>query len=237
MVTATAVKYGGYEFTVEPEPADFWGWVAEGRYDSEWRALEAHLKPNHTFLDLGAWVGSHSLLAGKICKRVIAVEPDPVAFKTLSKNLEQNNTNYEAFQWAISDKSGALQLGSGMLGASTTRVNFDAGGGIGEATEFAYVNCMTLQELIEITKLTDPLFIKMDVEGSEEQILSDLTFFEQHKPTLYIELHPFWWHDVEAMWARISDLARLYKRVLNRQGNAVTISDRPSELILIGDSQ
>jgi len=230
IATARQVKYGGHEFTVEPEPADFWGWVEEGRYDSEWRALQAHLRPEHTFLDLGAWVGSHSLLAGKICKRVIAVEPDPMANLILLGNLQQNDSNWSLIQTAISDKSGVLELSSGCLGASTTRANPAAGEGIGESQIFIQSECMTLAQLIEDMQAEAPFFIKMDVEGSEEQILSDLTFFEQHKPTLYIELHPFWWHDEAATWQKIAKLSCLYNHTLDKLGNTAQAGAR--ELIL-----
>lgn len=223
---ATAVKYGGYEFNVEPEPADFWGWVEEGRYDSEWRALLAHLKPEHTFIDLGAWVGSHSLLASRIAKRVIAVEPDPVAHKILSDNLCQNGVNALGFEAAVSDKSGRIELSSEALGWSTTRANPAAGGGIGESKVFITAPSLTISEVIEMAKASDPLFIKMDIEGSEEQVLSDVAFFKQHKPTLYIELHPFWWHDEAKTWRQLAELSAVYNRTLDRHGNSAQAGAR-----------
>lgn len=72
------VSIGGKEFNVADQPADFWGWVQKGNYDPEWKFLRDNLRPEHTFLDLGAWVGSHSLYASTIANRVVAVEPDPV---------------------------------------------------------------------------------------------------------------------------------------------------------------
>ena len=60
------VSINGKPFTVADEPADFWGWVTEGRYNAEWAILDRFVKPEHTFVDLGAWVGSHSLYASRI---------------------------------------------------------------------------------------------------------------------------------------------------------------------------
>src|SRR6185503_18421711 len=91
----------GRPFTVADEPADFWGWVTRGNYNREWQALEDHLRPDHTFVDLGAWVGSHSLFASTIAKRVLAVEPDPVAFDILTKNTDLSPKAIEAYRVAI----------------------------------------------------------------------------------------------------------------------------------------
>jgi FkbM family methyltransferase len=233
IATARQVKYGGHEFTVEPEPADFWGWVEEGRYDTEWRALQAHLRPEHTFLDLGAWVGSHSLLASKICKRVIAVEPDPEAYNIAVGNMAQNGHYFLVVPAAISDKSGTIELGSGCLGASTTRANPAEGGGIGRSEVFTTAISMTLPQLLEKTHAEAPLFVKADVEGSEEQIIGDLVTLRPD--SIYMELHPWWWADEPAMWRQISDLAALYKTVLNRHGDAVNLPTRPREIIFIGE--
>lgn len=187
----------GRSFEVGPEPADFWGWVKDGRYDREWKLLDAYLTPKHTFLDLGAWIGSHSLYASTIAKRVIAIEPDPVACEILFSNVDDAPCPVEVYRVAITGHEGAVTLGSGLLGASTTRKNAEAGGGIGAWApgQTFEVNSTTLRAFVDKHKLEDPLFIKMDVEGSEEDILADVEFFKERKPILYLETHPFWWGD------------------------------------------
>lgn len=203
------------KFEVQPEPADFWGWVNEGRYDKEWNLLSAYLRPEHTFLDLGAWVGSHSLFASRIARRVVAVEPDPVAHAILVKNVDFADSPIEVYQLAVTGHEGAVTLGSGLLGASTTRLNPNAGGGIGrwEPGQTFEAPCTTLREFVQKTQLEDPLFIKMDVEGSEEEILEDLEFFHEHKPVLYLEQHPFWWKD-EAHTRKLISLVSEHAKVI-----------------------
>lgn len=200
----------GRSFEVAAEPADFWGWVREGRYDREWTILTSHLRPEHTFLDLGAWVGSHSLYASKIARRVVAVEPDPVAHAILARNVELAEEPIEVFQMAIAGHAGVLTLGSGFLGASTTRTNPNAGAGIGawEPGQTFETRCETLRGFAERHKLEDPLFIKMDVEGSEEDILEDLAFFRERKPIVYLEQHAWWWKDERKCAERIGEVAR-----------------------------
>lgn len=198
----------GNAFDVAPEPADFWGWILEGRYDNEFRHIVRLLRPEHTFVDIGAWVGSHSLLASTVAKRVVAIEPDPVAFKILDENLRP--LRITAINVAIG-RAGTVELGSGCLGASTTRANRNAGGGIGawEPGQQFTADSITLRELCD--GLPDPLFLKIDVEGSEEIIFEDFAFFAERKPTVYLENHPWWWMDGEEAWKRIRRVAELYE--------------------------
>lgn len=197
----------GKKFDVAPEPADYWKWIGEGRYDHEWKIYDEHLKPEHTFVDLGAWVGAHSLYASTIAKKVIAVEPDPVAFELLTRNVMP--LRIPICLAAVTGYEGELKIGSGWLGASTTRANPNAGGGIGawDENHTCTVPCTTISKFCD--NLLDPLFIKMDVEGSEEQIIEDVDFFAERKPTLLIELHPFWWvnpDEARINFERVKDL-------------------------------
>jgi FkbM family methyltransferase len=196
-------------FNVAEEPKDFWTWVGQGRYDTEWGVIHACLRPEHTFLDLGAWIGSHSLYASRTAHRVISLEPDPVAYKILTENIKDVE-NIRAYPLAIMNHGGEVRMGSGFLGASTTRINREAGGGIGpwEEPHVFTAPCTTLRQLVEDFKIDDPMFIKMDVEGAEEEILKDMKFFEEHKPVLYLEKHPFWWKDVPATYGRIGQISK-----------------------------
>lgn len=234
------VSIGSKEFEVADEPKDFWGWVAEGRYNSEWYILEKYVRPEHLFLDLGAWVGSHSLFASTITSSVLAFEPDPVAFAILEQNAQGGANNIAIHRGAIAGHEGMITLGSGLLGASTTRMNPEAGGGIGrwEPGQQFVASCTTLRKFVERSNLQDPLFIKMDVEGAEEQILTDIEFFEEHRPTLYLENHPWWWRDVEGTWKAIRKIAALYGKAFDMHLRPVDVqSDYPSRLLLVGEEK
>jgi len=227
------VNIYGKQFTVADEPADFWGWVEEGRYNQEWAILSKFLRPEHTFIDLGAWVGSHSLFASTITKHIIAVEPDPVAFEILKTNIVANGYHGLPVRVAITGHEGDITLGSGLLGASTTRANRHEGAGIGawEEGQSFNINCTTLRNFVKA--IADPMFIKMDVEGSEEDILQDFGFFQEHKPTLYLELHPFWWKNEEAGWDSVRQVAGLYKNVLDIHMRPIDLNSlKPRAIIL-----
>ena len=211
----------GKTFEVASQPADYWHWIAEGRYNSEFEVYDRYLTPEHTFVDLGAWVGGHTLYASTIAQTLVAVEPDPVAYKILQENVKR----WPTLPLAISDKAGVVTLGSGFLGASTTRVNPAAGSGIGPWVEGQTCEdeCATLRELLK--KFADPLFIKIDIEGSEEAIFTDLELFKERKPTVLVELHPFWWKDVSKTWQDFEALKALYPNRKEICGNTWVLHD------------
>lgn len=209
------LKIRNKEFQVSSQPSDYWGWINEGRYDHEWVIYDTYLKPEHTFVDCGAWVGAHSLYASSIAKRVIAVEPDPIAFDILKNNVGKDVT---LICKAVSDRDEIVTMGSGLLGASTTRTNPSAGSGIGpwiEGQTFD-VECVSLSELL--AEVPDPLFIKIDVEGSEEKLFNSSVFTER-KPTVLIELHPFWWTNPEVTWKAFESLKARYSNAVEICGN------------------
>jgi FkbM family methyltransferase len=221
------VKIKGKTFQVSSQPEDYWRWVGQGNYDREWTVYDEHLKPEHTFVDLGAWVGAHSLYAKDVAKQVISVEPDPEAVKILRKNLIMSFPGkwHSIYACAVTGEHGAVVMGSGLLGASTTRTNPNAGAGIGpwEEGQTFKVGCMPLAELVEDTE--GPLFIKMDIEGSEEAVLKDLSLFANRKPIVLIELHPWWWADEQQTWKDVNKLGQMYRVVKSVFHNTLLLHD------------
>ena len=209
----TAVRIHGREVSVVEAPQDYWRWVAEGRYDSEWAVYDRWLKPEHTFIDLGAWVGAHSLYAAGTVKTVVCVEPDPVARGILMDNLALLNPRpaTHVIPDAVSDEAGAIEMGSSCLGASTTRKAFPMGfpGEDPRSAETFTCSKVALRGLAKM--FPDPLFIKMDIEGMEEEVLRDVEFFRERKPTVLVELHPFWWGDPLNTWQDFGAVKRLYQ--------------------------
>lgn len=207
------VNLNGRELEVHEQPADFWAWKSFEPHNFEF--LGQLLKPDVTFLDLGAWVGPFSMWAVGKCKRIAAVEPDPVAFAILEKNAKLN-PGFELVREAVSDHDGTIKLGSSWLGCSTTRANPLAGNCAPWAEEHTFeVKCSTLSTFAREHELTDPLVIKMDVEGSEEQVLTDIEFIREHRPALLISMHPFWWNDKQVAQDRIFGLEKLYSARLH----------------------
>lgn len=122
------------------------------------------LRPNDLFVDVGANVGSYTILASAVCgARSIAVEPDPWTVKSLQRNLDVNH---------LSDHVTVIQAASGAVsGTARFTVGNDTTNRVtnqGDSTT-REVQVRTLDEIL--TGL-NPVLIKMDVEGYEPEVIS-----------------------------------------------------------------
>jgi FkbM family methyltransferase len=149
------------------------------------------------------------------------VEPDPVAFEILKRNVELNRSDVELVREGIAGRDGMVEMGSGYLGASTTRMNPIAAEGIGawEDGHRFEVHCSTLSGFVERHEIKAPLFIKIDVEGAEGEIIRDsMDWIDENKPDMSIELHPGWWENPAAVRADLSRLTGIYGSVSETRG-------------------
>lgn len=203
----------GFTFNVLDEPADYWGWVESGHYGTDFATIKRFADPNATCIDLGAWVGADTLYASSLFKHVHAVEPDPVALEMLRQNIGFNNlSNVTIYGCAIAGESGTLTIGGSVLGCSCTRVTCDQNA--------VTIPAVTLREFCQ--DIPDPLFIKMDVEGSEAQILKDWEWFRERKPDLMLSTHMCWWKetgsDGKAEYETITRVGKLYRKAFYENG-------------------
>src|SRR5262245_2468363 len=64
----------------QPSHEAYWRNVEAGHWEeTTLRFVVAATDKDTTFIDIGAWIGAVSLLAGARAKRVISLEPDPIA--------------------------------------------------------------------------------------------------------------------------------------------------------------
>jgi len=122
------------------------------------------LRPGDLFLDIGANVGSYTILASAVVgAQTIAAEPDPYTMLALRRNIAINqiDNRVTAVESAIGDAPGIINFTSGL-----DTMNHIAAGSDRNTRE---VEVKTLDEL---TKDKDPVFIKLDVEGFEEGVIS-----------------------------------------------------------------
>lgn len=200
------IKIEGFTFTVQPEPSDYWDWIDQGLYQSDVETIKRFAWPQVSCIDAGAWVGAYTLLASRLYKHVYAIEPDPVALDILMRNLAANHLdNVTVYQGALMGHCGMTSVGSTVLGSSCTRETCK--------DNAVAVSCTTLREFCK--EIPDPLFIKMDVEGAEAQILEDWQFFSERKPDLMLSVHPDWWReagsDGKREYAAITKVGKLYR--------------------------
>jgi FkbM family methyltransferase len=122
------------------------------------------LKPDDLFLDIGANVGTYSVLAGRVCKaRVWSFEPDLVTASKLARNLAANEI------------SNSTSIHRFALGEADGEIGFTAGlGAMNKVTS----DPSEIGQSVQIRRLDDvmdgqvPVMIKIDVEGHEDAVFA-----------------------------------------------------------------
>jgi FkbM family methyltransferase len=168
-----------------------------GRYEPQETAiLQQLLRPGMTFVDVGANWGYFTLVGAHLvgaAGRVIAVEADPRACRTVQANLNRNaHTHVVLHNAAAADAAGRLALHeyeprageSGNFGVG--RASNPAGGRM-----FEIASCR-LDDLLDDDRVERIDLLKMDIEGGEASALVglDRRLSERRVDRVLLELHP-----------------------------------------------
>lgn len=160
--SAVVPWFGGTSFVVERGMTGASGNVYCGLHEVADMAFFMHLlRKDDLFVDIGANIGSYTLLASKVCgSDSIAFEPDPRTFSRLKANIEVNRLSsiVQAHCMALLDRSGRVNFSEG---EDTTNHVMEGDGG-------QSVRCEKLDDVI---KHRSPTAIKIDVEGAEIAVL------------------------------------------------------------------
>lgn len=152
--------------------------------------MNAHIRPGHTVLDLGANVGFYSLLLAHLVGpggRVHAFEPDPQSSRWLLENIRRNRLE-QITPWsvALGSTDGVVDLHLDLVASRGTSVR--------EGWDLGFDPFRRQRMRVPSARL-DNLdvglvdFVKMDVEGAELELLRGAeTVLSQSRPTLLIEV-------------------------------------------------
>lgn len=155
---------------VADDQPTYWDKVERGLWEPETLALIGEeAMPGTTFLDLGAWVGPTALYAAARGARVIALEADPVALAQLQRNLAVNPelaTHIEVLARAVHATAGQVSFGARRKpGDSMSSVLIAPG------TATWTADTITPLALAARIGANERLFVKMDIEGGEYELL------------------------------------------------------------------
>ena len=154
----------------------------------EHNALLPYIKPNMTFVDIGANVGSYSLFVAHNSTntaRIIALEPHPDTFQKLHYNLQANRVeNATPLQLASGPKPTMLPLWSD--GGSNIGHTSILKEGTSNAKLFVDVNVLPLKDILTKQDISTIDLLKIDIEGFEDQVL--MPFFETSDKHLWPRL-------------------------------------------------
>lgn len=122
------------------------------------------LRPGDLFVDVGANIGSYTVLASAVCgARSIAIEPDPGAVQSLERNVEING---------IGDRMSVIEAAAGAApGTVRFTIGQDTTNRVAADTDAA-TREVQVRTLDDILAKEDPILIKMDVEGYEPEVVA-----------------------------------------------------------------
>lgn len=105
------IKIKNKEFEVIDTNQNFWSNI--GNWEPEtFNIFDIFLDAQHTYLDIGAWIGPTVLYGSSVAKKCIALEPDPIAYNTLKKNIQLNKIgNVVALPIACTDTNSGIYVG------------------------------------------------------------------------------------------------------------------------------
>jgi FkbM family methyltransferase len=148
-------------------------------------------------LDLGAHIGTFSLLAARAGARVIAFEPEASNFALLSANVRAYPA-IEAVPLAVAGASGSRTLGR------QSRFTTSGWSLCTRAPDALQIECISLPEIWRQWRLEAVDLLKMNVEGAEYEIIRQLPIAYLRQITrVFVECHDFHGFDLSELTGRL----------------------------------
>ncbi len=164
-------------------------------------ALRRHVAPGMVVYDIGANIGLFALLAGRLVGEtgsVVAFEPSPENAHALRANVDANGmTHVSVHEAAVCSRTGRARF----LQVAEQSWSHLADRGLHPDTEaIIEVDVVAVDDLIERGTLRPPDVVKIDVEGSELDVISGMRHaLESASPIVICELHETNTEFVDAM--------------------------------------
>lgn len=207
---------------------NFWRDGFENWEPETFNIFDIFLSQDKDLLDIGAWVGPTSIYGSLNSRNVVSVEPDPVAFDFLSKNIQLNNiSNITLLNKACSNDPAVYINSKYCFGSSMSFVSSEESGG-----NSIKVDGVSVSDLLSFGEFS---LIKMDIEGYEEILIPDNIDLILNIP-LFLSIHKPFYIDPSNLLESLS----LYNFVYNEKLQKIDISqilvnDFDSFLFLPGD--
>jgi len=144
------------------------------------KIFQEHVNKDDVVLDVGTYIGLHTIELSKLAKKVISFEPQPLVSACVKKTLNAMEIkNVDHYHMALGNETGWTHIHTNGDGDASIR-------GIRDAKFNQSFKCK-IDRLDNIVKEKVKL-IKIDVEGSEFQVLAGaIELIEEHKPIIIIE--------------------------------------------------
>lgn len=173
--------------------------------------IENFIRPGEVLYDVGANVGAYSLIACKYFQHNIIVhafEPSFSTYYQLSRNIFLNECQDNVFPhlMGLTEKSGFLPFHFRSLEAGSADHWFGDNLSAGSSTEFEgsqFIQGYAVDDLIESLGLPVPNHIKLDVDGTEVEVLrgAEKTLQLEDVKSILVEVR-----DVDGMSDLVNDI-------------------------------
>jgi FkbM family methyltransferase len=215
------VDRNGVSFSVVTDTADAGFWNLNDWEAPNYAILKNASETHKVFVHAGAWIGPFTLFAAKLYDTVYCLEPDPVAFDELKRNIEINAyDNIVLENKAFLDKETKISIGSDYseLGRSGTSMF--------QKNHAVKVDTITLASYYKNHNLPKNTMLMLDVEGAEYCLFSDIKFFEEYTPTVLVSFHLTMLTDEQfnTLYSSLESLSSLYNIDLEHIKNERLVS-------------
>ena len=149
------------------------------------------ITPESTAIDVGANIGLVTMALATMIRTgaIFSFEPSAKAFSALTETIRANRVrNVRAFQLALAEREGILGFADNPVSAAASHLR-DASS-LGSAT--TEVRATTLDAFVDRERIRRVDFIKIDVEGFEEEVLKGAArTLRDHRPGVFLEFNSF----------------------------------------------
>ena len=154
---------GGTKLVVRRGMTGATGNIYVGLHEFDDMAFVLHfLRPGDRMLDIGANIGSYSILAAAAGAQVCAFEPAPATFESLRTNVAINHLNAQ-----VETRNAALGAETGVIRFTSTEDTTNHVATVGDAAGVVETPVTRLDDAVTAA----PILIKLDVEGYETAVV------------------------------------------------------------------
>lgn len=187
-----------------------WFWkefMEKGWEPLTYQLMRRTLSRNSIYVDVGTWVGPTILYAAEIgVKHIYGVEANPLTYQKLQRTIGMNEllAGVRVTHICITDGSADHVGFGGKIGADTSSASSIRGSAW-------TVPATTLRGYLAASGLEHFDLIKIDIEGAEAFLASDLAYLSTHQNlTILLALHPPMWADVSGVAEELCNALELY---------------------------
>ncbi len=154
-----------------------WRTMAETDFEKSEAELVKELLPfSDAFIDVGAHIGFYTCLVGELRKiKILAFEPNATNYQNLLKNIQLNKLNVKSFNIALGDRKGDAKFyGSDAMGSAKSQT-------FAQTPASKKIKIDLLDNYLHLVNKKRSIFIKIDVEGGEFELLQGARNFLKTK--------------------------------------------------------